>query len=82
MSFNQERDIKKIEGHPSLEWRFEMEIHVLLPSLTFSQVWLNLLRIIVNPPSVLHKFEKKSLFMSNNNLSMNMAQVTHLNKKK
>lgn len=62
-----------------------MEIHVhlivLLPSLTFSQVWLNLLPIIVNPPSVLHKFEKKSLFMSDNNLSMNMAQVTHLNKK-
>jgi hypothetical protein len=63
-----------------------MEIHVhlivLLPSLTFSQVWLNLLRIIVNPPSVLHKFEKNSLFMSNNNVSMNMAQVTQLNKKK
>jgi hypothetical protein len=62
-----------------------MEIHVhlivLLPSLTFSQVWLNLLPIIVNPPSVLHKFEKKSLFMSDNNLSMNMAQVTHLNTK-
>jgi hypothetical protein len=63
-----------------------MEIHVhlivLLPSLTFSQVWLNLLYIIVNPPSVLHKFEKKSWFTSDNNLSMNMPQVTHLNKKK
>lgn len=62
-----------------------MEIHVhlivLLPSLTFSQVWLNLLCIIVNPPSVLDKFENKSLFMSHSNLIMNMPQVTHLNKK-
>jgi hypothetical protein len=62
-----------------------MEIHVhlivLLPSLTFSQVWLNLLHIIANPPSVLHKFEKKSLFIRDKNLSMNMVQVTHLNKK-